>query len=184
MAAPVLPPELGTAAHRAAVHVALGDEHCAVREFDAAIEEYTRAIELKSDFAEAYNNRAYATVCKHDESGQPLEDLNRALELRPNFPHAYNTRGCVHLARGNVGQAIADFTRAIELKADYPRALNNRANAYLRQGEFRLAFADLERAGRRPKRVLLWLFGVVVLVVGLTVAAAFGLRRSREERAN
>jgi lipoprotein NlpI len=163
------------------MHLELGDQHCAAQQFEHAVLEYTRAIELKPDFAEAYNNRAYATVRKNDGSGDPLADLDRALALRPEFPHAYNTRGCVHLAQGNVDQAIADFTRAIELKGDYPRAFRNRGNALLRKGEVRLAWADLERAGARPKRVLFWLGGIILLIVALTVAAGLSLRRSRAE---
>jgi Flp pilus assembly protein TadD len=82
-----------------------------------------------------------------------------------------------------VNQAIVDFSRAIEFKTNYPRAYNNRGNAYLRQGEIRRAWADFERAGRRPRRVLMWLAGVALLVLGLTVAAAFALRRPGDQPA-
>src|SRR4051812_32163181 len=70
-----------------------GDAHLDAKEYDKAIVEYTRAIELKPDLAEAYNNRAYACYSKYDGTGNPLADLNRAIELRPDFAHAYNTRG-------------------------------------------------------------------------------------------
>jgi tetratricopeptide (TPR) repeat protein len=165
----------------AEIHLARGDHHCTLREYDHAIREYTLALQLNPDFAEAYNNRAYATVSKKDGTGHPLDDLNRALSLRPNFPHALNTRGCVYLASGEINRALADFNRALQLQPNYPRAYQNRGNAHLRQGEIRLAIADFEAAGRRPKRVLAWLGGILVLVLALIVAAGWSIRvRSAE----
>lgn len=159
-------------------HLARGDEYCAAGEYDLAIAEYTRAIQLHPGFAEAYNNRAYASFTKGAGSEDPLPDLNRAIELREHFPHAYNTRGCVHLSRGQLDLAIADFTRALELRADYPRACNNRANAWLRKGEIRRALADWERGGKKPKRVLLFLGGLALLVLGMVGAAVYAVRKS------
>ena len=161
-----------------------GDGYFASREYDEAIKEYTRAIELKPDFAEAYNNRAYAFYSKHDGTGDPMSDLNRALELRPKFAHAYNTRGCVYMAAGNPDKAIADFNRAIELQPDYPRAYRNRANALLRKGRFSLAFADFERVGANPRRVAIYAFLTFALGSTLVVTVAYRLffRRRRAVR--
>jgi tetratricopeptide (TPR) repeat protein len=142
------------------------------KEYDKAIGEYIRAIELNPDLAEAYNNRAYASYSKYDGTGNPLADLNRALELRPEFPHAYNTRGCVYMAGGQPDKAIADFNRAIQLQPDYPRAYRNRANAHLRKGHIGLAIADFERAGENPRRILLSLLIAAAVILGALAAAA------------
>ena len=114
-----------------------GDKYLQSKEYDKAIIEYTHAIELKPDFAEAYNNRAYAYYSKYDGTGDPLSDLNRAIEIKPNFPHAYNTRGCVYMQSGHPDKAILDFNSAIQLQPDYPRAYRNRANIYLKRGQIR-----------------------------------------------
>ena len=102
--------------------LAQGDEFFSKGRYNAAIAQYTRAIELKPDYAEADNNRGYAAYSKYDGS-DALPDLNLALQLRPHFAHAYNTRGCIHMAGGRTDEAIADFNRAIELQPDYRRAL-------------------------------------------------------------
>jgi tetratricopeptide (TPR) repeat protein len=154
-----------------AAHLHRGNALLEKKEYDKAIAEYTCAIELNPNFAEAYNNRAYASYSKYDGTGDPLADLNRAIELRPEFLHAYNTRGCVYMAGGEPDKAIADFNRAIQLKPDYARAYRNRANAYLRKGHIWLAVADFERAGANPKRVLLYLFVAVLLILGALAAA-------------
>ncbi len=90
-----------------------GDELMGRREYDEAIAQHTKAIELRPDFAEAYNNRGNAVYSKYDGS-DPLADLNRAIELRPNFAHAYNTRGCANvlMKKGRLREASADFERA------------------------------------------------------------------------
>jgi len=165
--------ELRGAKESAEAALARGDGYLAIREYDRAIIEYTRAIELKPDFADAYNNRAYAAYSKYDGTGDPLGDLTRALALRPDFAHAYNTRGCVYMATGDPDKAIADFNRAVQLQPDYPRAYRNRANAYLRKGRISLAMADFERAGGNPKRVILYVSVGLSLVVALVAAGVY-----------
>jgi len=150
-----------------------GDELMGRGEYNEAIAQYTKAIELRPDFAEAYNNRGYAVYSKYDGS-DPLADLNRAIELRPNFAHAYNTRGCIYMARGQADLAIADFGRAIALQPDYSRAFRNRANVLMRKGRVREAFADFERAGINPWRVV----GIVgSILLAFLIFGAWLLRR-------
>jgi tetratricopeptide (TPR) repeat protein len=62
---------------------------------DQAIADYTRAIELNPDLAEAYNNRAYIYMVKK-EYALALPDLDRALQLRPNYVNALMNRGDIH----------------------------------------------------------------------------------------
>lgn len=160
-----------------ATHLARGDRFCAAQQWDDGIREYTRAIELKPDYAQAFNNRGFARYAKQDGT-DAIPDLTRAIELREAFPHAYNTRGCAHLAAGNTARALADFDRAIELQPDYGKAYRNRGNAHLRLGQVRLAIADFERAGAHPKRLLLVLCVCGVLVLTVLVGTIYFLRPS------
>ena len=57
-------------------------------ECDRAIEDFTKAIEFKPDFATAYNNRGNAFNNK-DELNRAIEDYNKALDLKPDFAEAY-----------------------------------------------------------------------------------------------
>ena len=160
--------------------LARGDRFTAERQFDRAIAEYTRAINLNPDFAEAFNNRGFARHCKR-EGSDAVPDLSKAIALREAFPHAHNTRGCSYLAQGRIAEAIADFDRAIQLQPDYPRAYRNRGHAHLLQGSFRLAIADLERAGSNPTRILLLLAITLLLVLGAIGAAFYYLIWARGE---
>ena len=171
-------PERLASVEEAKARLAAGDDLFSQGQYGAAISEYSRAIELKPDFAAAYNNRGYAAYSKYDGT-DALPDLNRALQLRPDFPHAYNTRGCILMANGRTDEAIADFNRAIELEPDYPRAYRNRACALMKKGHIGTAFTDFERAGGHPRRI------AAILVGSLAILGALGiviLRRTQRHR--
>ena len=63
-----------------------------MNEIDLSIKDYNTAIQLKPDFAKAYNNRGIAYREK-GEFDQTLDDTTKAIELQPNFAHAYSNRG-------------------------------------------------------------------------------------------
>ena len=53
--------------------------------------DYNRAIELKPDYANAFNNRGIVKDNSGDYEGA-LRDYNRAIELKPDFATAFNNR--------------------------------------------------------------------------------------------
>ena len=53
-------------------------------DFSDAIEDYTKAIELDPDYADAYNNRGYAYYLL-EQYGKALNDYDKAIELDPNY---------------------------------------------------------------------------------------------------
>ena len=50
------------------------------RDYRSAIQDYSRALELKNDFAEAFYNRGLAHLAL-DEISQGIQDLSKAGEL-------------------------------------------------------------------------------------------------------
>ncbi|MBI4711118.1 MAG: tetratricopeptide repeat protein [Candidatus Omnitrophica bacterium] len=52
--------------------------------YGAAVKSFSKAIELKPDFAEAYYNRGFAYYIK-GKKDKALADFNKALELRPDL---------------------------------------------------------------------------------------------------
>jgi tetratricopeptide (TPR) repeat protein len=86
-------------------------------DFYRAITDFTKAIELNPQYAEAYNFRALA----YDglgQTGHALDDYNRALELDPGLATAYYGRGLLHEEQGDTASAIADYRRFLELSQD------------------------------------------------------------------
>ena len=148
-------------------HLKRGQDSSGVHEYDRAIADYTTAIQLKPDFAEAYNDRGFAYYLKGDAE-RAIADYTRAIELRPNYPMAYNSRGVAYMAHGyGAAKSVLDFDRAIELKPDFRYAYINRANARLASHPW-LALQDFHRAGTYPERTVAILGGAVfILIIGV-----------------
>jgi carboxyl-terminal processing protease len=114
-------------------------------DYDGAIADFSRAIELDPNKPNTYFGRGAAYYGKRDY-GRALADYDRALELDPKFTHAYQGRGTVYNRQGDYAQAIADFSRALELDPEYAYAYAGRGAAYYNRDENDLAIADLSRA--------------------------------------
>src|ERR1700744_5007297 len=91
-----------------------GNTEMAKGQADAAMADYTRAIELKPDDAEAYNNRGFAKQSGNDLAGA-LADYNQAIKLKPDFAAAYANRGRIEEIEFDFKDAIADYRRAMKL---------------------------------------------------------------------
>jgi tetratricopeptide (TPR) repeat protein len=79
-----------------------------------AITDYTRALDIDTDYAAAYYHRGNA----YQAQGRPVKamsDYNLALNLDPNHAAAYYHRGNIYQAQEKPEKAIADYTRALEL---------------------------------------------------------------------
>ena len=84
------------------------------KKYSEAIENYSKAIELNPEFAEAYNNRGN-TYYAQGNLNQAISDYNKVIELNPISSMAYNARGNAYSSRGDISQAIADYKKALEL---------------------------------------------------------------------
>ena len=83
-------------------------------ETDAALSDYNKAIELKTDFVEAYFSRGLA----YDQRGdldRAIADYDKAIELKPEYADAYYSRGLDHERKGDLAQALIDLSKAVEL---------------------------------------------------------------------
>ena len=112
-------------------------------QYSEAIQDLTKAIELKEDYAEAY----YARGLAYDRKGeydQAIQDLTKAIELKEDTD-TYLARGGAYRSKGEYDQAIQDLTKAIELKED-AESYALRSFAYDRKGEYDQAIQDLTKA--------------------------------------
>jgi len=119
-------------------------------EYERALADFNRAIELDPSYDQTYYNRGVAkSNLARIKSSQMLgvgdtaqarkvatqfrleaiNDYNKALELRPEYPEAYSNRGATLFEMGKHREAIADFNAAISLKDGYITAISNRGSA-------------------------------------------------------
>jgi tetratricopeptide (TPR) repeat protein len=115
--------------------------------YDLAITEYTEAIRLKPDYADAYISRGTCYDLK-GEYDKAIADYNEAILLDPTEPSAYYNRACDYSHKGDHDKAIVDYNEAIRLKPDYVKAYTNRGNAYEEKGDDDKAIADYDEAIR------------------------------------
>jgi tetratricopeptide (TPR) repeat protein len=114
-----------------------------VGDYDEAIKDYSGAIEIKADYAYAYNDRASAKRAKNDLTGA-IADYEKALSLNPEFVFIYNNLGSVYRLSKNYDKAIEYYTKAMNAKPEYLLALNNRGAAKLEAGKLEDAKKDFE----------------------------------------
>lgn len=82
------------------------------RTYEAAVEDYTRAIELAPNLSAAYNNRGIVYAAQQ-EYELALADFARVLDLDGNDVSGYNNRAVLYAIQGEFALAIADLEQAI-----------------------------------------------------------------------
>jgi lipoprotein NlpI len=144
------------------VHVKRGQAYENEGLLDRALEEYTQAILLEPNFAEAYLGRGWVHHAKGSRR-LAIKNFSQAIRLKPRNPEAFFGRAWAYEQLGQVDLAIKEYGQAIRLKDDY-------ADAYLSRGILRFyhdrpeaAAADfavvLDKAPDELRRyALLWLF--------------------------
>jgi len=105
-----------------------GNAYLDQEQWDEAITEYAKAIELNPEFAEAYANRAVACLEKLEynlagycEYNRVIADCEKAMELNPfieldvRLALAYAHRGECFFENREYDEAAADYAKALEL---------------------------------------------------------------------
>ena len=104
----------------------VGYLHSQEGEPEEAIPAYDKAISLKPDYAEAYNNRG-ASNGKLGQYDAAIADLDNAIVLDRNDAEAYYNRGCIKFLIGARSDASANFDESIHFenaKSDFQTALD------------------------------------------------------------
>jgi tetratricopeptide (TPR) repeat protein len=122
-----------------------GNAHLDAHAYVGAIADYTEALKVKPDFADAYYNRALARCQFTPCLKGAREDVDRAMALK--LDAAYLTlRGWIHWRDGRGREAMRDFTAAIRMKPNHTDAYRKRAFVGARTGDLGRALDDYRRA--------------------------------------
>ncbi|TRU72417.1 MAG: serine protease [Microcystis viridis Mv_BB_P_19951000_S69] len=115
------------------------------QKYELALADYSKAIEINRNFANAYMNRGnlYSNQQKYELA---LADYSKAIELNRNFANAYNNRGILYSLQQKYELALADYSKAIEINRNFAQAYYNRGNLYFNQQKYELALADYNKA--------------------------------------
>ena len=136
-----------------------GNAYLGLRDYDRAIADYGRAIEIDPQHAAAFYGRgnAYQRKGRYDRA---IKDYDRAIEIVPSNAAAFLGRGLAYQDKArydfdaylNEGQyetlAIRDYDKAIRLNPKNAAAFNNRGNAYVSKRMYDRAIQDYDESVR------------------------------------
>ena len=91
-----------------------GNEKYEAGNYEEAIEDFNRAIELDPEYSGAYYNRGNARK-NMGEYEEAIEDFNRAIEHNAANIHAYQNRAELYIELGEYDDALDDAQTALEL---------------------------------------------------------------------
>lgn len=127
------------------VYLQSGNEYLCKGQYDLAISDFSKAIELNPSDSGAYSFRGLA----HLQKGQnilAISDLTKSIEINPNNRVAYLCRGRAYSLRNQGRLAILDYTSAIELDESNAGTYFYRGNLYVDEGSYDLAISDYSKA--------------------------------------
>ena len=114
-------------------------------QLDLSVEAYIRALTIRPDYPEAYNNMGNALneQCRLREA---VEAYNKALAIKPDYAEAYNNMGNALKEQCKMEEAVEAYNKALAIKPDYAEAYNNIGNAFNRQGKMEEAVEAYNKA--------------------------------------
>ena len=121
-----------------------GNTYRQVKEYKKAMSDYTKAIGIKSNYANAFNNRGISYF-DLEEYEKAVSDYTIVIKYKPDYPLAYFNRANAYTCLFDYDRAIADYTKAIELKPDFADAYYNRGNKYYGISSYKEAIQDWEK---------------------------------------
>jgi len=110
-----------------------------------AIADYTKAIEIDNEFADAYNNRsaAYNDLGQFDKA---LADSSKAIQIDPRLAMAYSNRSGAYIGINQFEKALEDSSKAIQIDPRLAIAYYNRSIADIQLFQFEKAIEDSSKA--------------------------------------
>ncbi|MBD3879512.1 MAG: tetratricopeptide repeat protein [Quinella sp. 1Q5] len=115
----------------ASVYNNRGNAYLDLKQYERAIQDYDKAIQLNPNHEMAYNNRGLA-YGKLGQKDKEIQDYESAIKLNPNYAGSYYNRGGYYLELKQYERAIQDYSKAIELNPILYQAYYNRGNVYLK----------------------------------------------------
>lgn len=128
----------------AAAHFNLAKVLQGLRDYDAALAGYDRALALQPHFPEAFNNRGN-TLKALQRYHEALDSYDRALTQRAGYANALQNRGALLILLHRYDEALADYDHLLTLQPQAAGGYFNRSILLGLVNRREEALADLER---------------------------------------
>ncbi|MCZ8187877.1 MAG: tetratricopeptide repeat protein [Beijerinckiaceae bacterium] len=129
-----------------------GYAYQAMREFDLALEDYSKAIQIDAKYERAYRNRATIYSVQFQESGDKnfiakgLADLDAAQALAPKSLDVLNSRATFYRRVGQCEKAIPIFRNVLDRDKKNANAMGSLGLCLIERARYRDAAIMIEKA--------------------------------------
>lgn len=120
-----------------------GDNYLNSGNYDLAISEYTKAIDLDPTLASLYYNRGLAYSLK-EEYKLAIDDYTKSIEFDPEYADTFNNRCRTYYLLGEYEKALPDCEKALTLAPNTDYMLDLRASIYVVLDRKEEAIRDFE----------------------------------------
>ena len=124
-----------------------GEELLATKEYEAAAENFRKALAIHPDYPEALVNLGKALEAQ-GEDDEAVTDFQKAIKLAPDDAIAYNEMGHALFHEKKYEESVASYRKAISIHDNYAEAYNGLGAALLSMGKTEEAIAALENAAK------------------------------------
>ncbi len=115
------------------------------KDYENAISEYDRLLNIDSNYYQAWTNRGYA-LAGLKKYNQMLQSCNTATIIEPKAVYAWNCQGEALHNLNHYQQAVEAFDRAINLNASEPIFLMNKSESLLALQQYDESLVAIEEA--------------------------------------
>jgi len=122
-----------------------GKRYMEIEDYDKAIQDFTKAIEMEKRYVFAYAERGLAWEMKgfHEKA---LADYDKALEINPEYGKAFKYRALTWQSMGEYTKAMEDYNRAIKINPEDSDAFYQMGCIYCKQKDKKDALKFLKMA--------------------------------------
>ena len=110
-----------------------------LQDYQKALEDCDKAIELNNEFHYAYDNRGLVKDKLEDYQGA-IDDFTKAIEIDSEYARAFLHRGAASYELENFQEAVYNYSKAIELDYEF------KADVYCQRGIAKIDLGDYENA--------------------------------------
>ncbi len=116
-----------------------------VKDFQSALQDYNRTLQMHPNFAECLTNRGNIYNELKDYKAA-LQDMDRSIKLDSTVAEAFNNRGIAYNGLGDTASALKDYNKALQLDPELQNAYDNRGVLKAIMGNLTGAMADVNKA--------------------------------------